>query len=282
MQKSFFSPRRFPREDATVRSRSSRIGKFFLGAFLFVCLTQGYTPAQDAPVTTLQGQELKQLLATKSVPLSFRATAAGLSGRAGSLGSDLAAFDGSALVRRPDSPGSALLNRYHTALQRESRRALEKDPSIFWGVKIDEEGYPQGSVRREATRIFSGANNRVMSQLLETMLRDTKLGGVRQYVEGIRLDVLHDGGVKMGAGGDDAGQNVKASVGLIALGSPRVELRTTLPGAIRARVEVPLISPGIRASVSRKLANNVRGTLSGGYEDSGDDRWVSAGLEIRF
>jgi len=242
--------------------------------------------AETREVPPTRSGPLRDLLSPGPAALSLRSDAAGvLDVSTGStlVGRDFALGQGPAF-RKSQAASSALLTRYHMALQRESRRAIEKDPSLFWGDKTDEDGYPRDSLRREANRIFSGANNRLMSQILEDALRNTTtLKRARAFAEGIRLDVLSGGGVKVGAGGgDDAAQNVSASIGFIVLGRPRVEVRTTLPGGVRTKVELPLTSLGIRASMSRRISANVRGTFSGGVEDGGDDRWVSAGVELRF
>lgn len=198
-----------------------------------------------------------------------------------------------AAARSGQAPG--LLARYRLALERESRRTIDRDASLFWADSGDEDGNPVQRAQREARRIFEGANGRVLSQFAESLVEDAaSLRAARDYVEGVRFDVMNGGGLRFQAGGNDrsaaardeetgdTGDRVAASFGLIALSSPRLEVRTSLPGGIRSRLEVPLTTPGLRASFSRRLAANLRGTMSFGVEDSGADRWMTATLGARF
>ncbi|HEY3175223.1 MAG TPA: hypothetical protein VGK94_05620 [Candidatus Polarisedimenticolia bacterium] len=191
--------------------------------------------------------------------------------------------------------GMGLLSRYQLALERESRRTLDRDPFIFLAGSRDEDGYLLRRARREAQRVFDGANGRLISDIAEDLIQEAvALRTARAWVEGVRFDVMSAGGVRVRAGHDegsprgreeDAGSNglgVKASLGLVALGAPRLEIRTTIPGDIRTRIEVPLSSPGIRAAFSRRVTSSLRGTLSLGVEDAGADLWVTAGLGVRF
>jgi hypothetical protein len=189
----------------------------------------------------------------------------------------------------------ALLGRYRTALERESRRFLERNPSLLQADAteiIDGDGNPRRGQRRDATRIFQGANNRLLSEILEDALDETvSMRRARACLEGVRFDVLDGGRMRMGSPTKDEGGRgaagpsedaVAASFSMIVIGRPRLEMRTDLPGGIRARIEVPLASPGVRATLSRRITSNLRGTLSAGVEDSGSERWISAGMAVRF
>src|SRR5262249_21387118 len=143
------------------------------------------------------------------------------------------------------------------------------------------------------TRIFEGANSRLMSDTLQRALEQTvALRRARTYLDGIRLDLLSGGGMKVGpgidvatprAGGSGPGDTEpRASFGFMMVGHPRIEMHTTLPGSIQTRVELALTSPGIRATLSRRLTPMLRGTLGAGIEDSGSDKWLSAGIGVRF
>jgi len=188
-----------------------------------------------------------------------------------------------------------LLGRYRMALEKESKRRMDKDAGLFI-LQDDEDGNPVKRTRTEAKRIFGGATGRLLNDFAEILLEDvTGLRVARDYVQGIRVDVMSGGGMRFKAGQDDSlprvqddpmktsrGNSVAASFGLVAIGSPRFEIRATLPGAIRTQVELPLTDPGIRATFSRKLTAHVRGTFSTGIEDSGADKWATLGFGIRF
>ncbi|HZI93621.1 MAG TPA: hypothetical protein VFE84_05230 [Patescibacteria group bacterium] len=231
------------------------------------------------------------LLRVESAPLSFRVeTLEATRSMDAVLDSASFSLPGQAQVVR-----QALLGRYRSALERESRRFLEKNPSLLQTDAtevVDGDGNPRRGQRRDATRIFQGANNRVLSEILEDALDDTvSLRRARAFLDGVRFDVMSGGRMRMGSAAREepartgAGQtqdSVAASFGLIVIGHPRLEMRTELPGGVRARIEVPLASPGIRATLSRRITSNLRGTLSAGVEDSGSERWISAGMAVRF
>jgi len=190
-----------------------------------------------------------------------------------------------------------LVGRYRMALEKESRRRLDKDPAgLFLLQTDDEDGNPVQRSRREAKKIFGGATGRLLSEFVEVIVEDAvALQTAKDYIQGIRLDVMAGGDMRFQAGQDDTpyraqddsprsarDAKVAASFGLIAIGHPRIEMRTTLPGDIRTRVEVPLTEAGIRATFSRRLNSHLRGTLSAGVEDSGADKWATLGLGIKF
>lgn len=194
----------------------------------------------------------------------------------------------------PEQPG--LLGRYRMALEKESRRKLDRDPGLFLVQADDEEGNPVKRVRNEARRIFGGATGRLLSDFAELLIEDAvALQAAKSYVQGIRLDVMSGGNVRFQAGRDEResrfpddltrtarGDGVAASFSLIAIGSPRLEMRATLPGAVRTQIELPLSEPGLRATFSRRLSSHLRGTLSVGVEDSGSDKWATVGVGVRF
>jgi hypothetical protein len=130
--------------------------------------------------------------------------------------------------------------------------------------------------------------------MLENLVSEApSLKAARDYIDGVQLDLMKGGGVDFRSGedgkvGDRPGQtdregrHVSASFGLVVSSKPRVEMKTTLVGGIKARVEIPLGSTGIRTTFSRKLTSRVSGKLGAGIEDSGEDRWLSMGLEVKF
>lgn len=177
-----------------------------------------------------------------------------------------------------------LLGRYRQALERESQRLRFKDPTQGWLTDKDEDETPAEDARRQAGRLFRGASNRILSQTLEKLVEESApLRQVRDYAEGVRFDVRRGGGVTVGAGrGAEPAANIAARFNLVVGSKPRVEMRSTLPGGIRTRLEMTLTSPGLRASFSRRLSGHFNGTLAGGYEDGGEERWFSAGLGVTF
>ena len=223
---------------------------------------------------------------TLSAPILFRHDALGAADRIGFELPDLAGteLDGRTLIRYPRWGSSAFLGSYRKALERETKRSVNKDPSLMWGVSVDEDGCPLPRVQRMAEKIFEGTNERVLSRLLENLIDGTKaLRTARNYIDGIQLDFMKGGGVDFRSNGRvEKREPVKASFGFIVSGKPRVEIKTRLPGGIKTRVEVPLGATGIRTTLSRKLTHRMRGTLGAGVEDSGEDRWVSMGLEFKF
>ena len=189
------------------------------------------------------------------------------------------------LLKSPAPQESAVFGQYRQALERESRRMADRNPAMFWTEMVDEDGYPlRGSdrVQRDARRLFGGASNRLMSGFLDRLLDEsTGLRAARSAVEGLRVDLKRGGGVGVGAGpARDGGRDVKASVGVMLLGRPRMEVRSDLTGSLRARLEVPLDSLGMRATLSQKFGSGWRGTLTLGSEE--DERWISAGFEVDF
>ena len=191
---------------------------------------------------------------------------------------------------------SGLLNRYRIALEKESRRRLDRDAGMFLVQADDEDGNPVKRARTEAKRIFGGATGRLLGDFAELLVEDAvALQTATNYVQGIRIDVMNGGNMRFQTGVDDSvtriqdaparaplSGDVAASFSLIALGSPRLEMRATLPGAVRTQIELPLTEPGLRATFSRRLTYHLRGTLSAGVEDSGADTWATVGLGVRF
>ena len=173
---------------------------------------------------------------------------------------------------------------YRKALERESRRMVDRHPSLSWTDAVDEDGYPlRGADRlqRDARRLFGGAGNRMMSGWLEKLVEGSAGGrAARGALEGLRMDVRRGGGVGMGAGAARDSSDIAASVSVMVMGRPRIEVRSTLPWDLKARIEVPLNASGMRATVSRKFTSGLRGTFTMGAED--DERWLSAGVEIDF
>jgi hypothetical protein len=183
-----------------------------------------------------------------------------------------------------DAPEPAIFSQYRKALERESRRMVDRNPALSWNEAVDEDGYPlRGADRqqRDARRLFGGASNRLMSGWLERLVEGSAgARAARGALEGLRMDVRRGGGVGMGAGPARDGSDVAASLSLLVLGRPRLEVRSSLPWDLKARLEVPLNAAGMRATISRKFAGGWRGTFTMGAED--DERWLSAGVEVDF
>ena len=246
------------------------------------CVLEAAEPAAGTSGAVLQSKAGDTLRPVRA-PILFRGAApgktSGLSAFQG-LAADIQ-IDPSSLLRQPE-PSSTLLKQYSEALSRESRRSMERDPSVFWNDLSDEEGYLEQRARRTAEKIFGGASSRVASDVLERMIEGAAgLRSTREFLEGVRLDVRRGGGVEFGKGQGQDRADVAARFSLVVAGSPRLELRTTL-GGFRTRLEIPLSSPGIRATLSRPLGGHARANLSAGVEDSGEDRWISANVGLRF
>jgi len=253
-----------------------------------ICLASDAELASRAS-TGIEAGGARVFASFSSSPIFFRHDIAGGARAEKGLADDSLRLHGTTAglitpVPDPRLSGLPLLDRYRQALERETRRLLDKDPSILWSNEVDDEGYPARQVQRKAEKIFEGANGRLVSRIAEDLIEDAgSLRTARDYVDGIRLDVRTGGGVGVRSGRSDHEiPGVAASFGLIALGNPRIEARATLPGGIRTRVELPLRDPGVRATLSRALGARMRGTLGLGVEDSGQNKWVSAGVEIRF
>ncbi len=179
---------------------------------------------------------------------------------------------------------SGLLSRYQKALEGEGRRFMTKDAWMVWGAVEDEEGNRPPRLQRQAERIFSRANGRALSQLLEEMaVRSPALRDARDYVEGVRLDLIPGQGMDLRVGGPESrGSRSGASVGLVALGDPRIEVSGRMGSGLKARLELPLAGDGVRATLSLPLASRVRCTLDAGREGSGEGTWLSAGIDLKF
>ena len=215
-------------------------------------------------------------------PFLYRHGSLGRTGREGRIELQAIAIEAGSLFRTPKR-STAFLGSYSKALERETERSVDKDPSLQWSVSVDEDGTPIPRVQRMAEKIFDGAHERLLTRVLENLISEARpLKAARDYIDGVELDIVKGGGVDFRAG--ETGRErkpVSASFGLVVAESPRVEIRTTLAG-LKTRVEIPLGSTGIRATLSRKLTHSISGKLGAGYEDSGEDRWLSMGLEIKF
>ncbi len=176
----------------------------------------------------------------------------------------------------------SFLEQYRKALEQESRRLVDRDPSLHWAHWIDDAEDPHRTSSREAQRVFDRAHERILSKMLEGLIDGTAtLKAVSDYVDGIRLDVKKGGGVEVGSTLSEAERsNAHASFAFIVAGKPRIEMKTRLAGTIRTDVEIPITSVGFRTSMSQRLTNNLSGGIKLGMEE--DDRWVSLALEYRF
>lgn len=188
------------------------------------------------------------------------------------------------LRRAPQPAESTLFSQYRKALEKESRRMVDRNPSLSWSEAVDEDGYPlRGADRqqRDARRLLGGAGNRLMSGWLERLVEvSSGMRAARGAVEGLRFDVRRGGGVGMGAGPARDSSEIATSLSVMVLGRPRLEMRSSLPWDLKARVEVPLDASGLRATLTRKFATGCRATFTMGSED--DERWVSAGVGVDF
>jgi len=239
------------------------------------------SPADGAPATALPGPVRTSW--SHVPPLRFGREEPGridsVFGSAGSAG-----IEASFALPEWRPAGQDLLGMYRSALMKESRRRGSRDDTLGWTEPADEEGYPARRARRQAERIFEGANNRLLSHFLDRVVGQTAaLRAARGYVDGVSLDVAKGGGVRVarqGRGDDD--DPPAARFTFVAIGDPHVEMRSRILGNVEARVELSLASPGVSASLTRRFARGVKGRLGAGYEDSGQDRWISAGLQLRF
>src|SRR5262245_31760744 len=101
---------------------------------------------------------------------------------------------------------SGLLTRYRMALEKESRRRFDRDQGMFISQAEDEDGNPVKHTRTEAKRIFGGATGRLLSEFAEVLVQDAvALQTAKNYVQGIRFDVMSGGNVRFKAGADEGG-----------------------------------------------------------------------------
>lgn len=184
----------------------------------------------------------------------------------------------------PSPQPVGLVGRYGQALERETRRMNDRDSLQRRVALVDDDESPAPGVQREARRLVSGANGRILTQLVDRILEaSSTLQQARDYAEGVRLDVRRGGGVTLGAGkGTEPAPDIAARFTFLVGSNPRVEMRSTLPGNLKTRVELSLVNPGLRAAFSRPISSHLSGSLAGGYEEGGEDRWLSAGVGIKF
>jgi len=236
------------------------------------------SPADGAPANALPGPVWTS--ASFVSPLRFGREEPG---RIGSVFGS-AGIEASFVLPEWRPAGQDFLGLYRSALMKESRRRGTRDDTLGWTEPADEEGYPARRARRQAERIFEGANNRLLSHFLDRVVgQAAALRAARDYVDGVSLDVAKGGGVRVarqGRGDDD--DPPAARFTFVAIGDPHVEMRSRMRGNIEARVELSLASPGVSASLTRRIARGIKGRLGAGYEDGGQDRWISAGLQLRF
>src|SRR5687767_12921395 len=141
------------------RDRLRLLGLPVAAAALFVC-SPGESPRAAEPAGNVLGR--------LAPPISWRSD-----GR-DPLSADAPAqrVQASGLLRAAPKPGAepTFFSQYRKALERESRRMVDRNPSLSWNDAVDEDGYPlRGADRlqRDARRLFGGAGNRMMSGWLE-------------------------------------------------------------------------------------------------------------------
>lgn len=188
--------------------------------------------------------------------------------------------------------GPSLMKMYRDALMQETRRSMRRDPSLFWlesfeGVGADiHEGFTMHRARRSAEKIFGEAHEELLADALNHLIETSEpLNALHNKIRSVDFHVRAAGSRSLPADMDApsrGGRRPTTKVSLVVSNKPRLELERMLPGGIKASVEVPLASPGLRTTFSKHIAGAMRGTFAFGVEDMGDDYWVEAGLRCGF
>ncbi len=191
--------------------------------------------------------------------------------------------------------GPSLMKLYRDALMTETRRSMRRDASLFWLESFDDavgadvhEGFTMNRARRSAERIFGEAHQELLAGALNHVIETSEpLNALNSRIRGI------DFNVRAGASRSDisrfdsevssrSGRRDATNVSFVVSNKPRLTMETRLPGRIKASVEVPLLSPGLRTTFTRPFTSAMRGTFSFGVEDMGEEYWVSAGVRCGF
>ena len=188
----------------------------------------------------------------------------------------------------------SLLKLYRDALMTETRRSMRRDPSLFWVESFDNavgadihEGFTMNRVRKSAEKIFGEAHQELLAGALNHIIETSEpLSALNRKIRGIDFRVRADGSRSDispfdGETSSRSGRRDDTNVSFVVSNHPRLAMETRL-GRIKASVELPLLSPGIRTTFSTPFTSTMRGTLSMGVEDMGEDYWVSAGLRCGF
>ena len=189
----------------------------------------------------------------------------------------------------------SLLKLYRDALMTETRRSMRRDPSLFWVESFDNaagadihEGFTMNRVRKSAEKIFGEAHQELLAGALNHLIETSEpLSALNRKIRGIDFRVRADASRSDilpfdGENSSRSGRRDDTNVSFVVSNHPRLAMETRLPGRIKASVELPLLSPGIRTTFSRSFTGTMRGTLSMGVEDMGENYWVSAGLRCGF
>jgi len=227
-------------------------------------------------------------------PIPVRFSGSGTPG-AGLLGGHGAgAFDARAALAdaHRQTAGPSLMKLYRDALMAETRRSMRRDPSLFWlesfeGADADlHEGLTMHRARRSAERIFGEAHEELMADALNHVIETTgPLNALNARIRGVDFRVRAGSSRSTITYGDVPVREERregTKVSFVVSNKPRLEMERLLPGNIKASVEIPLANPGLRTTFSRPIAGAMRGTLSFGVEDMGEEYWVSAGLRCGF
>ena len=188
----------------------------------------------------------------------------------------------------------SLLKLYRDALMTETRRSMRRDPSLFWVESFDDavganihEGIPMNRMRKSAEKIFGEAHQELLAGALNHLIETSEpLSALNRKIRGIDFRVRADASRSdiLPFDGETSSRSDRrddTNVSFVVSNHPRLAMETRL-GRIKTSVELPLLSPGIRTTFSTSFTSTMRGTLSMGVEDMGEDYWVSAGLRCGF
>lgn len=230
-----------------------------------------------------------------SDPVHFSGIRALPGGDGGALSFQAAGYDAKAMLMNAqrEAAGPSLMKMYRDALMQETRRSMRRDPSLFWHESFDavgadiHEGFTMHRARRSAEKIFGEAHQELLANALNHLIETTEpLNALNRRIRGVDFHVRAAGSQSMMLADMDApsrgARQPSTKVSFVVSNKPRLEMERLLPGGIKASVEIPLASPGLRTTFSKQIAGSMRGTFSFGVEDMGEEYWVSAGVRCGF
>jgi len=230
-----------------------------------------------------------------SDPVHFSGIRALPGGDGSALGFQAIGYDPRAMLMNAqrEAVGPSLMKMYRDALMQETRRSMRRDPSLFWNESFDgvdadiHEGFTMHRARRSAEKIFGEAHQELLADALNHLIETTEpLNALNRRIRGVDFNVRAAGSQTMMPFDIDApsrdARRPSTKVSFVVSNKPRLEMERMLPGGIKASVEIPLASPGLRTTFSKQIAGSMRGTFGFGVEDMGEEYWVSAGLRCGF
>ena len=284
-------------------------GRFTLAAALLLCATTSLWAGQTARFTSTAALEATSQYLWDSPPdtsdgmdpVAWRSSApvrfsglGPLQGPAGSLDFQAAGYDARSMMMEAQrqAAGPSLMKMYRDALMQETRRSMRRDPSLFWQESFDavgadiHEGFTMYRARRSAEKIFGEAHQDLLADALNHLIETSEpLNALNNRIRGVDFHVRAAGSQSALNDMDTPTRGPRRAptkVSFVVSNRPRLEMERMLPGRIKASVEIPLASPGLRTTFSRQIAGSMRGTLSFGVEDMGEEYWVSAGVRCGF